>query len=62
MRDVLKDSSTIVQSAWQRGQSLAVHGWIYGVQDGLVRDLGIDIAGESEIAAQFREALALPRA
>lgn len=35
--------TTIVQSAWQRGQELAVHGWIYGLQDGLLRDLGVSI-------------------
>jgi carbonic anhydrase len=35
--------TTIVQSAWQRGQGLAVHGWIYGLEDGLLRDLGVSI-------------------
>jgi carbonic anhydrase len=35
--------TTIVQNAWQRGQELAVHGWIYGLQDGLLRDLAITI-------------------
>ena len=35
--------TTIVQSAWQRGQELVVHGWIYGLQDGLVRDLEVSI-------------------
>ena len=35
--------TTIVQNAWQRGQELAVHGWIYGLQDGLLRDLGVTI-------------------
>jgi carbonic anhydrase len=35
--------TTIVQNAWQRGQQLAVHGWIYGLQDGLLRDLGVSI-------------------
>lgn len=32
--------TTIVQSAWKRGQQLAVHGWIYGLADGLLHDLG----------------------
>src|SRR5947209_4650965 len=31
--------TTIVQNAWERGQELAVHGWIYGLEDGLLRDL-----------------------
>jgi carbonic anhydrase len=35
--------TTIVQSAWQRGQELVIHGWIYGLQDGLLRDLGVTI-------------------
>ena len=35
--------TTIVQGAWQRGQALAVHGWVYGLQDGLLRDLGVSI-------------------
>lgn len=40
--------TTIVQSAWQRGQELVVHGWIYGLQDGLLRDLGCSLAGGLE--------------
>ena len=39
--------TTIVQNAWQRGQQLAVHGWIYGLQDGLLRDLGVSIGKPS---------------
>jgi carbonic anhydrase len=35
--------TTIVQAAWQRGQELAVHGWIYGLEDGLLRDLGVSV-------------------
>src|SRR6185295_7104013 len=37
--------TTIVQSAWQRGQELTVHGWIYGLQDGLLRDLDCSLSG-----------------
>ena len=40
--------TTIVQNAWQRGQELAVHGWIYGLQDGLLRDLGVSVANPAE--------------
>ena len=43
--------TTIVRDAWQRGQELAVHGWIYDLRDGLLRDLNICVAGESEAAA-----------
>src|SRR6185369_17696369 len=35
--------TTIVQSAWERGQELGVHGWIYGLEDGLLRDLDVSI-------------------
>lgn len=33
--------TTIVQDAWARGQELAVHGWVYGLKDGIVRDLNV---------------------
>ncbi|MGH7274092.1 MAG: carbonic anhydrase [Nitrospiria bacterium] len=33
--------STVVQNGWRRGQELAVHGWIYSIQDGILRDLNI---------------------
>jgi carbonic anhydrase len=37
--------TTVVRSAWQRGQGLTVHGWIYGIGDGLVRDLRVSRDG-----------------
>lgn len=40
--------TTIVQSAWERGQELVVHGWIYGLQDGLLRDLSVSIDNADE--------------
>jgi carbonic anhydrase len=43
--------TTIVQAAWERGQPLSIHGWIYGLQDGLVRQLGIDISSPAEMRA-----------
>ncbi|MBY4676377.1 carbonate dehydratase [Marinobacterium arenosum] len=33
----------VVQKAWQRGQQLAVHGWIYSIEDGVIKDLNVDI-------------------
>lgn len=39
--------TTTVLDAWHRGQSLAIHGWIYGLVDGLIRDLDISISNES---------------
>ncbi len=44
-------STTIVQTAWQRGQELVVHGWIYGLEDGLLRDLGVSIDCAEGLAA-----------
>ena len=37
--------TTIVQDAWRRGQTLALHGWCYRLHDGIVRDLGVTMAG-----------------
>jgi carbonic anhydrase len=49
--------TTIVRDAWQRGQKLMVHGWVYGLQDGLARDLGVSIAGDDETDNRYREAM-----
>lgn len=45
--------TTIVQNAWSRGQELAVHGWIYGVGDGLLRDLDICITNQNELLTAY---------
>jgi carbonic anhydrase len=37
--------TTIVEDAWARGQELTVHGMIYGLADGLLRDLGVSLSG-----------------
>jgi len=42
--------TTIVQNAWSRAQELAVHGWIYGIGDGLLRDLNIRVTNQSELS------------
>lgn len=42
--------TTIVQNAWSRGRELTVHGWIYGIADGLLRDLNICVTNECEIS------------
>ena len=49
--------TTIVQDAWERGQPLTVHGWVYGLQDGLLRDLGMNVSGAEELAPQLKARL-----
>ncbi|MCE0483214.1 MAG: carbonate dehydratase [Methylacidiphilales bacterium] len=46
--------TTLVQNAWERGQELAVHGWVYGLHDGLVRHLGISLSNADELAAALK--------
>ena len=48
--------TTIVQSAWQRGQELVVHGWIYGLEDGLLRDLGVSIDSAEGLSDAYQDA------
>lgn len=50
--------TTIVRQAWERGQELAVHGWVYGLHDGLIRDLGVSVADGEQIHAVYQGALA----
>ncbi len=50
--------TTIVQDAWSRGHELSVHGWIYGLVDGLVRDLSTTISNPAEASLTYRAALA----
>jgi carbonic anhydrase len=50
--------TSIVQDAWYRGQSLAVHGWIYGVGDGRLRDLGLSVSDASELMPAYETAVA----
>jgi carbonic anhydrase len=49
--------TTIVQDAWRRDQPLTVHGWIYGLRDGLLRDLGCSATGVDDVAAAYAIAL-----
>ncbi|MGH8150690.1 MAG: carbonate dehydratase [Steroidobacteraceae bacterium] len=49
--------TTVAQDAWQRGQSLAVHAWIYRLSDGLVQELGFDASGPNESAPALASAV-----
>ena len=50
--------TTIARDAWERGQELTVHGWVYGLKDGLLRDLKTTITGTEEPAKVHEAALA----
>ena len=50
--------SMIVQDAWNRDQKLTVHGWIYGLKDGLMRDLGLTVSASEDLDERYRTALA----
>ena len=47
--------TTIVQDAWARGQALTVHGWIYGLLDGCVRELGVNVDAAERLDAETCE-------
>ncbi len=49
--------TTVVQEAWGRGQELSVHGLIYGLGDGLLRDLGIGATSMWDLAARYEAAV-----
>jgi len=49
--------TTVVQDAWERGQELTVHGWVYGLHDGLLRNLGISVSAADELAPSLASRL-----
>jgi len=50
--------TTIARDAWERGQALSIHGWIYGLKDGLVRDLKTTVNKPEQAAPAYQAALA----
>ena len=50
--------TTIARDAWERGQELVIHGWIYGIRDGLLRDLNVTVSGPQEARIAYEGALA----
>jgi carbonic anhydrase len=49
--------TTVVQDAWARGQALTLHGWVYGLSDGLLQDLHMVIRGEDVLAETHARAV-----
>ena len=53
--------TTIVQNAWEQGQNLSVHGWIYSLRDGLLNDLNTCVTNQDEISSIYRLAVSTSR-
>ena len=49
--------TTVVRDAWSRGQTIAVHSWIYSLRDGLLRDLSFVATGADDVAGEYARAL-----
>jgi carbonic anhydrase len=49
--------STVLQDAWLRGQVVALHGWVYGIHDGLLKDMGITVTGNDSLEAVYKAAI-----
>ena len=54
--------TSIARDAWERGQPLAVHGWVYGIEDGLLKDLGVTVTDFGEAGEVYNAAVAPFRA
>ncbi|NGZ86856.1 carbonate dehydratase [Duganella aceris] len=51
--------TTIVQDAWERGQDLTVHGWVYGINDGKLQDLEITVNGHDQLSSRVAKRLSV---
>ncbi|HEV2121389.1 MAG TPA: carbonic anhydrase, partial [Chloroflexota bacterium] len=49
--------TTVVQDAWERGQPVTLHGLIYALDDGLLRDLGLSVSAEAEVSGEYDRAV-----
>jgi carbonic anhydrase len=49
--------STVLQDAWSRGQVIQVHGWVYGIHDGLLQDLRISVSGIDDLETIYKQAV-----
>ena len=57
--------STVMQDAWARGQNVTLHGWVYGIHDGLLQDLHMTVTRTDDLETLYRQAISgvrlLPR-
>ncbi|KKC99886.1 MULTISPECIES: carbonate dehydratase [Photobacterium] len=51
-------NSTIMQQAWERGQKVKIHGWVYGIGDGKLADLGVTATSRESLEVSFQNAMA----
>lgn len=49
--------STVLQDAWHRGQNVTLHGWVYGVHDGLLKDMGLSVSANDGLEALYKTAV-----
>ena len=49
--------TSIVRDAWRKGQSLQVHSWVYGLEDGMMKDLGLHVKGAYETKSKYEEVI-----
>ena len=49
--------TNVIQDAWARGQAVHLHGWVYGLKDGLLQNLNISLSSEAGMAAQYQAAI-----
>ena len=50
--------TTMVQDAWARGQQIVVHGWVYGLQNGLINDLSMTVKSSDDVVPAYENAVA----
>ncbi|MCM2252743.1 MAG: carbonic anhydrase, partial [Ramlibacter sp.] len=49
--------TTVMQDAWQRGQQVTLHGWVYGLSDGLLKDLRVSVENNEQLGPAYRDAV-----
>ena len=49
--------SNVLLDAWARGQKVSIHGWVYGLKDGLAKDLGVTMSHSGEVVNVYRDAI-----